>query len=220
MWRPEFRRLPQIVAGIISKSGTIIRRATKKFTVVQQPRFRRPLLISSGIMGITAIIALGFIGLFNYMPDTSVPFPYVPPPEGDMGGYMVSTVNDLTTAFQAHYTTPFVPEDFVGQSFMIKDVIIPARGLTTKWVEFYGQGGELLGSGTMTYLIAGLIEFIPENPSRWQKLKADDVVDIIGVCAGTLQGYNNIIVFRNCRFLPAGVAPLPLPGGPAPVTGY
>ncbi len=203
MWRPEFRRLPQIVAGIISRSGTIIWRATKKFTVVQQPRFRRPLLISSGIMGITAIIALGFIGLFNYTPDISVPFPYVPPP-GSNYYYIEATTDQLLDAFFSVYADPAtVAREYIGQGFIFKGILVDKA---------------LLNRLHKTYFIVGQIQFVFQYPSELQKLKEGDTIDIIGVCMGPSPEYS-LVVVSNCRFLLTGVAPLPLPGGPAPVVG-
>ncbi len=202
MWRPEFRRLPQIAAGIISRSGTIIRRATKKFAVVQQPRFRRPLLISSGIMGITAIIALGFIGLFNYTPDTSVPFPYVPPPGSRY--YIEATTDQLYNEFTSHYIDPVTAATrFTGKNFIFKNILI-SKGILARRHE--------------TYISIGMAQFVPQYPSDLQKLKEGDTIDIIGVCMGLSTEYSLVLV-SNCVFLPAGVVPLPLPGGMAPVIG-
>jgi len=65
--------------------------------------------------------------------------------------------------------------------------------------------------------IINLVQFVPRDPSELQKLKDGDRVDIIGTCNGLSDKYLYIIV-GNCQFLPTGAAPLPLPGGPAPIS--
>jgi hypothetical protein len=154
-----------------------------------------------GIIGIIGVLVISLVVLFSHTPDTSVPFPYVPPPEGPEGYYLEATTDQLTSALTRDYYA-LDPVRYKGESFIFKNVVIKERRLVD------------------TYLIVGLIQFQTQDPSDLKEFKEGYVVDIIGVCGGALEEGSPVIVFRNCQLLPAGVAPLPLPGGPAIVDGY
>jgi hypothetical protein len=66
----------------------------------------------------------------------------------------------------------------------------------------------------------GNVQFWAPHPLDLKELKEGDRVDIIGVCAGKAEEFPPVLVMINCLFLPAGLAPLPLPGGPAFISGY
>ncbi len=176
----------------------------------------RFLLLPIGIIGVPVIM---LVVPLSYTLDTSVPFSYVPPPEGDADYYIGTTVKAITSTFIGGYVSPFDAERYNGQSFIFKNVLITTKGLTTRRIETYSQSGELLGWETETYLMSSIVQFVPQDLSKWQELKAGDIVDIICVCAGISKEYA-VVVITNCQFLPAGLAPLPLPGGPAIVAGY
>jgi len=196
MQKRKFRRLMLIIKGIIGKCWTII----GKCRVVWQRKLIRFLLIAIGIIG---ILVLSLIGLFSYTPDTSVPFPYIPPPEGLY--YIEATPLGLHDALFSHYLDPLVAQVFyVGESFIFKNVRL---GGIERW-------------RTETYITTGDVQFWALFPSDLKELKVGDVVDIIGICGGISKEYPAVIVVTNCLFLPAGVAPLPLPGGPVVIGGY
>ena len=164
----------------------------------------RFLLLPIGVIG---VLVISLVVLFSYTPDTSVPFPYIPPPEE---GYCIEATTDQLTEFITAGYGALNPNDFKGETFIFKNVVMKERGL-----------GD-------TYLMVSVIRFYPQDPADLKEFKEGDVVDIIGVCAGTLEtewllgaGFPYTMVMKNCQFLPAGVAPLPLPGGPAIViNGY
>ncbi len=201
MWQRKFRRFLQIIAGIISKLWTILRTIIKKCRVIQQPKFRRPLLISSGIMGIIGVLVIMMVVPLSYTPNTAA-FPYIPPPEGNY--YIQTTPQDLYNAFTSRYLDPLAAQaTYVGESFIFKNILIDE---------------DILSRRHETYVFIDLFKLVPQNPSDLQELKEGERVDIIGVCMGLSKEYLGIEL-TNCLFLPAGVAPLPLPGGLAPITG-
>jgi hypothetical protein len=167
---------------------------------------------------VIAFVASSLVVLFGYTPGTAAPFPYVPPPEGDTGYYIGTTTSIIANSFRSHYGTPFDEIGNIGRSFIFKDVLVTVKGLTTREVVAYSQSGEIEVIKTETYFSFGLILLFPKNLDKWQQLKAGDVVDIIGVYNGVSEEYQTVVVFRNCDFFPAGVVPLPLPGG-AVITG-
>jgi hypothetical protein len=134
-----------IVKGIIGKWWTTI----VKYEVMKQRKLIRILLPPIGIIGILIII---LVVPLIYTPDTSVTFPYIPPPEGPEGYYIATTVDDLLHAFEADYTTPFDVEAHIGQSFMFWDVSISTRGLKTIRTE--------------GFIMSSNIKFIPQDPSE------------------------------------------------------
>ena len=165
---------------------------------MQKRKLIRFLLLPIGIIGVLVIM---LVVPLNYTPDTSVPFPYIPPPERY---YIEATPQQLHDEFFSPYRDPFSAEvKYVGKSFIFKNIFIDK---------------EILSRRHEAYVWIDLIQFVPHNPSDLQELKEGDMVDIIGVCAGMSKEYAAVVV-ANCRFLPAGLAPLPLPGGPAPVIG-
>lgn len=203
MWQRKLNRLLQIIAGVIGNLLTIIWKIIKKFRVIQQPKFRRPLLISSSILIITAILTLSLTGLFNYTLGTSASSPYIPPPAGNSNYYIEATTEGLWNEFLSHYSDTISAKiNYVGKSFIFKDILIDESKLNRRYE---------------SYILINLVQFVPRDPSELQELKEGDVVDIIGVCAGISDEYQMIVV-ANCQFLPAGLVPLPLPGGPPPLS--
>ncbi len=203
MWRQKSRHFLQPIANTIGWPVIITWSIAKRFAaVVGQPRYRHSLMISSCAMGITAI-TLSIVGVFNYKPDTSVPFSYIPPPAE--GYYIEATMEQLTDEFFSHYLDPATAGDrFIGKSFIFKDILMDEAILDRRhetWI-----------------IIRGLVQFVFQDPSDLQKLKEGDRVDIIGVCVGISKEYE-LIVVSNCKFLSAGVAPLPIPGGSALLIG-
>lgn len=205
MWRRKLYRLLQIIESVIDKLLKIVWSIIiKGLRITHQPRLRHPLLISVSVMGITAIIALSVTGLFNYTPDTSPSFPYIQPPAGERQKYYFEiTPEALWQEFLSPYSDYFMAQNnYVGNSFIFKDILIDEYKLSRKYE---------------TYIVINQVQFVARNPSDLQKLKEGDVVDITGVCVG-LSDKDTYIIVGNCQFLPAGLVPLPLPGGPAPIS--
>jgi hypothetical protein len=167
---------------------------------VWQRKLIRFLLLPIGIIGTLVIV---IIVPLNYTPDTSVPLPYIPPPEGHEGYYIETTIDQLTSAITSY--GPWEPDTYKGKSFIFKNVNL------NKY---------LMSGMTETYLIFSLVQFVAQNPSDLKELKVNDVVDIIGVCDGALAEHPDVIVIKNCYFLSPGLASLPLPGGPVFIIGY
>lgn len=170
-----------------------------------QQKLRRPLLISSGIMGIIAILALSLVGLFNYTPDTSVPFPYIPPLDMPPEGYYIeATIQHISDQFYLSYhdveleSARYIGKSFIFNNILIDDLILKAR--------------------TETYIFISHVQFVPQYPSELENLKEGDVVDIVGVCMGVSEATAYVWV-TDCRFLPAGLVQLLVPGGTTPMPG-
>jgi hypothetical protein len=155
---------------------------------------------------VIAFVASSLVVLFGYTPGTAAPFPYVPPPEGPEGYYIKANTGSIEVSFISNYFHPFDAYGYKGQSFIFNRVEI------TNWIE---------SRSTDTYLATEMIQFVARDPSDLKKFKVGDKIDIIGICDGMLEEYPVIIAFTDCLFLPSGLASLPLPGGPAPITsGY
>ena len=152
---------------------------------------------------IIAFVAGSLVALFSYSPSIAAPFPYVPPPEGPEGYYIKANAGSIEASFISKYFRPFDAYGYEGQSFIFNRVEI------TDWIE---------SKSSDTYLATEMLQFVARNPSDLKKFKVGDKIDIIGICAGMLEEYPVIITFTDCLFLPSGLAPLPLPGGPAPIT--
>jgi len=184
---------------------TMLIRIVKKSRVILQSELRRSIMISSGIIAITAIIAFSVTGLFNYTPDTSLFFPYISPPLGEeQSYYWESTVDNLWNTFFSPYgDMELARVTYLSQSYIFKDILIRDY---------------ILDRIFENYFIFNSIKFIPINSSELYKLKIGDMIDIIGFCASLDEG-NDYIIVVNCQFFPAGFVPLPLPGGPAPISG-
>jgi hypothetical protein len=170
-------------------------------------------------MGIACSLAIMIVVPLNYSPDITVPFPYIPPPLN--GYYLGMTVEDASNLLTAGYsqTLPVGVGGITGESIIFKNILLTAEKLQTKRVEVYAHGKELVSTEVQTYIMASSVQFFPRDPSALEKLRVGDVVDIIGVCAGMSEEWPSVIVIRDCQILPAGLAPLPLPGGPAFVGG-
>ena len=169
--------------------------------VMQRRRLIRFVLLSIGIIG---VLVISLVVLFSYTPNTSVPFPYIPPPEGVEGYYFEITPSDLAFCFLSHnLSQPRAEWLWKGENFIFKNVVIREWRLAK----------------SDTYLRASDVRFFPQNPSDLKDIRVGDVIDIIGVCDGVPEG-SLFVVIRNCQFLPAGLVPLPLPGGPAIIVGY
>jgi len=203
MWQRKFKCFLQIIPFISSNILTMI---IKKHRVLQQPTFKRPLLISSGIFGFTAILALSLVGLFKYTPDTSASFPYILPPAEGSSYYIESTTENLWNTFFSPYgdydlaLRKHVGNSIIFKNFLISDYVLDRININE------------------TYFLYNSIKFVTSDPSELQKLKDRDVIDIIGVCV-SLDERNAYVIMENCQFLPAGLAPIPLPGGPGPLSG-
>lgn len=168
--------------------------------MTQKRKLTRILLITIGIIG---VLVISLVSLFNYTPNTSALFPYIPPPEGPDYAYIEVTADQLISATIAGYV-PVSPEQFKGKSFIFKNVLITE---------------EMVSRMTETYIMHSILRFVAQDPSDLKKLRAGDVVDIIGVCTGEFRGGSFLVAIGNCQFLPAGLVALPLPGGPALIFG-
>ncbi|MFC1846949.1 hypothetical protein ACFLYS_02700 [Chloroflexota bacterium] len=205
MWQRKLGRLLLFTKGILGKCRVDWQRKLIRFSLLPA--------------GITIFLVISLVVPVSYTPDTSVPFPYIPPPEGEVGYYIASSVEGLTASFRSRYVPPFDEFGNIGLSFILKDVLITDKGLTTREVVFYDQGEEIIILETETYFMSSFIQLFPRNLSEWQELKVGKVVDIVGIYTGVSEEYRTVLVFRNCDFFPRGVAPLPLSGSPAPITG-
>ena len=188
----RFKRLMSMIKGALDRCNHLV----ANYKIISGQGLIR-LLLSIGIITFL-IISLVFV--FNSAPDTVAAFPYIPPPEGDAGYYIEATTDKLTLALMAAYSV-ITPDTYKGKDFIFKDVLIKESRLRD------------------TYLMISVVLFQPQDPSDLNELKAGDMVDIIGVCDGALEEGSTIVVVKNCRFLPAGVVNLPLPGGPALISG-
>ena len=170
-----------------------------KLTTIRQPKLIRSLMLTIGTLGILIIIILPL----SYKPDTSAPFPFIAPPPN---GYHIETSpNEIQTAFFSNYVDPKTAEMLIGESLIFKNVSFTESLVSMK---------------TETSITMGFVQFVAQNPSDLRKLKAGDKVDIIGICTGRSEELSLMVVIEECQFLPKGLAPLPLPGGPAVIIGY
>ena len=183
------------------------------------------LLLPIGIIGVPVI---SLVIPLIYTPDTSVSFPYIPPPPN---GYYIETSNreltytPLTSSYLDTWTDindqliDTIAETHKGESFIFKNISITDHKVVTRQIQPYILGEGLASPETETFLMSGNVQFVPQDPSQLKELKAGDVVDIIGVLDSMSEEWPGVLVMKNCQFLPAGIAPLPLPGGPAVVSG-
>lgn len=198
MRQRKCKRFPIISTSSIGKLQIIMR----KSRVLLPQKFVR-FLLPAGIMG---FLAVAVVVPLSYAPDTSVPFPYIPPPTE--GGYYVElTPWALDQAYYADYSSPESAQTiFAGKSVIFKNIKITES---------------LLSHDTHdTYITISRLLFAASVPSDLKHLKEGDFVDIVGVVQGPLEGYSPYIGLSDCLFLPAGLVPLPLPGAPALVGGY
>jgi hypothetical protein len=204
MFKQKLYRLAQTITGITKKSLMILYSIViKGLRIIQHSRLRRPLIISSGITGITVILVLSVTGLFNYKPDTLPDFPFIPPPAGENQKYYFEiTTEALWDEYLSPYSDSVTAEvRYTGNSFIFKNILIDENKLKWRYDD---------------YIVIDLIQFVPRDTWGLKKLKEGDVVDIIGICVG-ISDKNVYVIVGNCQFLPANLVPLPLPGGPAPI---
>ena len=189
-----------------------------------------PLLIA--IISIVSILIITVILPFSYKPNTSAPFPYFEAPPN--GYYIGTTVDDFISDWQLNLYGRYAPriaateintaEKYQGQTTILKDTIIPPGAVVERKIQPYIPGEGLAEWETERFLLIKNIQFIPRDPSDLEKLKFGEVVDIIGIMGGMSKEWEIIIVVKDCQFLPAGLVPLPLPGGPTiaalPYSGY
>ena len=183
-----------------------------------QRKLRRFLLLPIGIIGVPVIM---LVVPLNYTPDTSVPFPYVPPPtKGSYIGIPTTYIFHSNLLGPSDYSFVYEvdPDIYIGESLIFKDVLITPGLIVTRKIQTYIPGEGLAAWETETFLMAGNLQFVPQDPSDLRELKVGDVVDITGFCSFRSKEWPNVIVFKNCQFMPAGVAPLPLPGGLVPIS--
>ena len=164
--------------------------------MIKQRHFKSLLLIVIAMLAISLISVTGCTKQDPFIPE------YIPPPEGNRSYYIETTCEDLWNVFLSRYSDVISAEiNYVGKCFIFKDILIDEYKLSRRYENS---------------ILIGLVQFLPRDPSDLQELKEGDVVDIIGVCAGISDQYVMIVV-ANCQFLPAGLYPLPLPGGPPPL---
>jgi hypothetical protein len=162
-----------------------------------QPRWLR---ISAITLGILCIPILSLVGVLNYQPDTSVPFPIITPPRGPLNAYLVTSLEDLAKSFTQTYATPFDANRYADQSFLVQKVKLTAKGKGSSVIE---------GS-----LFVNYAQFIARNPADLNKLHPGDQIDVLGTCAGFSKTSTSLVIFSDCIFVPVGTAPFPLPGAP------
>ena len=160
-------------------------------------RYKRTIVFIGAILSLCLISVTGCTKQDPFIPE------YIPPPAGESRYYIETTTEGLWNEFLSQYSDTISAEiKYVGRSFIFKDILIDEYKLNRRYE---------------SYILINLVQFVPRDPSELQELKEGDVVDIIGVCAGISDEYQMIVV-ANCQFLPAGLVPLPLPGGPPPLS--
>lgn len=200
MQKRNLRYIVLISKGILAKWWAII----GKSRVVWQWKPFRLLPLPIGIIGLLVIMV---VVPLTFTPNTSAAFPYIPPPEGSEGYYIQVDALSLSISFLGAYGGVEPNPVALGKSVIFKNVKIEEFML------------ELKLAGNEPYLYESDVIFYPKDTQDLKKLKVGDKVDIIGVCEGLSEEYKTITIVSNCQFLPAGLVPLPLPGGPAPISG-
>jgi hypothetical protein len=164
----------------LSISGRLIKEngAARRTRTYWLRAHRRLVCISILIFVVTFVPLVSLAGLLNYRPDTSVPFPFISPPQGPETACLVTTVEAIAKSFVTSYVTPFKAESFKGQGFMFQMVSISANC----------EGS----SKTDGSLYVNIAQFVARNPSDITKLKAGDSLD---VCTGVSKESLAMIVF-------------------------
>lgn len=168
--------------------------------MIKQRRFKHLLLM------LIAILTIGLAGITGCAQQKPFIPEYILPP--DMY-YIEMTPMQIDEAMLSDYNTPqSVQREWEGKSLIVKNITVNEVALST------------LHEG---YIFLTNIKCIPLRPTDLSDLKEGDVVDIIGVFADVplVAGAKiGVITLASCQFLPAGLYPLPLPGGAAPPGGY
>jgi hypothetical protein len=171
-----------------------------RYKMIKKRYFKYLLLI------VMAILAIGLAGITGCAEKSPFVPEFIQPP--DMY-YIEMTPVQIDEAMLSDYNTPLsVQREWEGKSLIVKNITVNEVALST------------LHEG---YIFLTNIKCIPLRPTDLLALKKGDVVDIVGVfadvplIAGARIGF---ITLASCQFLPAGLYPLPLPGGAAPPGGY
>jgi len=91
---------------------------------------------------------------------------------------------------------PAADEMFTGRAIIIKNIKLTEEMMKTK----------------TNINIGGCIIIELQNTSDLERIKVGDVVDIVGKCMGVSED-RYVVVVKDCLIQPAGLFPLPLPGG-------
>ena len=167
--------------------------------MIKQRYFKCLLLMAIAILA-TSLIVTGCTKQDPFIPE------FIQPPNKY---YIEMTPMQIDEAMLSDYNTPqSVQREWEGRSLIVKNITVNEVALNT------------LHEG---YIILNNIKCIPLRPADLRALKEGDVVDIIGVFADVplVSGAKiGVITLVSCQFLPAGLYPLPIPGGAAPPIGY
>ena len=168
--------------------------------MIKQRYFKCLLLMAIAILTISLISVTGCTKQDPFIPE------FIQPPNKY---YIEMTPMQIDEAMLSDYNTPqSVQKEWEGKSLIVKNITVNEVALST------------LHEG---YIFLTNIKCIPLRPTDLSDLKEGDVVDIIGVFADVplVAGAKiGVITLASCQFLPAGLYPLPLPGGAAPPSGY
>ena len=154
---------------------------------------------------VITILAISLIGITGCTKQEPFIPEFIQPPDEY---YIEMTPMQIDEAMLSDYNTPqSVQEEWEGISLIVKNIAVNEVALST------------LHEG---YIFLTNIKCIPLRPTDLSDLKDGDVIDITGVfaevplVAGAKIG---VITLVSCQFIPAGLYPLPLPGGAAPPIG-
>ena len=136
--------------------------------------------------------------------------PFIPEYIAPIDGYYTEmTLLLVEEVMLSDYNDPkSVMQEWAGKSLVIKNIKVDEYALSTLEED---------------HIHFNILQCIPQKPADLLELKKGDVIDLTGVfvdiplVSGVRTG---VVVMANCQFLPAGVYPIPLPGGPGPIGGY
>ena len=155
---------------------------------------------------VVTILAISLIGITGCAEKS----PFIPGYIAPIDGYYTEmTQMGLEEVMLSTYNDPeSIKKEWVGKSFIVKNIKVDEYALSTLEED---------------HIHFNSMQCIPQKPADLVSLKNGDVIDVIGVFADIplAAGENiGVIILANCQFLPAGLYPIPLPGGPAPPSGY
>jgi hypothetical protein len=121
---------------------------------------------------------------------------YIP---SDYYSCSVATPENLCQAyFSRYYNIADAEQEYNNQVFVFKNMVITS---------------EELNYATADYIwVDGIIQCYFMKSGDANRLKAGDVVDIVGVDSGDSRDYSGTLIFTGCLFLPAGSIQLPAGG--------
>lgn len=147
--------------------------------------------LSFAVVSTIVILALSQTAC-SWQPQSKFP-QYIPP---SYYTCIETTINNLLAAYFGHANPiPDAEAVFKGQIFVFKSIEIDAA---------------MLQSATESYMWVNEIQCYFFQSGSANRLRAGDMVDIVGVDERVSTEYTERLVFTGCIFLPAGVVQLPI----------